>query len=436
MKTTYKIFLTTILINSFFNFNLNAIEILEVEMLDSYKVSRDFPGKLLPSEQSRLAFEIPGKIKSLNVDVGDKVKKGQVLAELDDREAVAQLNQSKAKYDLAVQVLNRFKDLRTKGHISIQDLDRANSEELVAKSQYEFYKVKFEQTKLLAPFDGVVQDRYLDTGSVINGGIPILEILDSKNVKAHISIPISYIDKIKIGDSYNFDIGDTSAKAKLQRLAPMSLGGSNNRLAVFVFDTFFNPGSVATLKLNTIEKGRGYVPAEENKKSSAAIGTIFTDSIFTPIKNVKYSVENFRVEQKTDYEKLVFEIMTDGSINPQDALTDAARILIHHFMLFSDERITLEADEIAKTETYDEESLHMRQLLKTKLIDMDLSVRALNCLKAAEVDTLGDLVSFNKNDLMKFRNFGKKSLTELEELVNIKGLSFGMDLSKYKLDKD
>ena len=186
----------------------------------------------------------------------------------------------------------------------------------------------------------------------------------------------------------------------------------------------------------SIEKGRGYVPAEENKKSSSPIGTIFTDSIFTPIKNVKYAVENFRVEQKTDYEKLVFEIMTDGSISPQDALTDAARILIHHFMLFSDERITLEADEIAKTETYDEESLHMRQLLKTKLIDMDLSVRALNCLKAAEVDTLGDLVSFNKNDLMKFRNFGKKSLTELEELVIVKGLNFGMDLTKYKLDKD
>jgi len=186
----------------------------------------------------------------------------------------------------------------------------------------------------------------------------------------------------------------------------------------------------------SIEKGRGYVPAEENKKATAPIGTIFTDSIFTPIKNVKYAVENFRVEQKTDYEKLVFEIMTDGSITPQDALTDAARILIHHFMLFSDERITLEADEIAKTETYDEESLHMRQLLKTKLIDMDLSVRALNCLKAAEVDTLGDLVSFNKNDLMKFRNFGKKSLTELEELVIVKGLNFGMDLTKYKLDKD
>ncbi|MFL1895775.1 DNA-directed RNA polymerase subunit alpha [Aquimarina sp. 2-A2] len=186
----------------------------------------------------------------------------------------------------------------------------------------------------------------------------------------------------------------------------------------------------------SIEKGRGYVPAEENKKANAPIGTIFTDSIYTPIKNVKYSIENYRVEQKTDYEKLVFEIVTDGSIHPKDALTEAAKILIHHFMLFSDERITLEADEIAQTETYDEESLHMRQLLKTKLIDMDLSVRALNCLKAAEVDTLGDLVSYNKNDLMKFRNFGKKSLTELEELVNVKGLNFGMDLSKYKLDKD
>ncbi|HXJ97444.1 MAG TPA: DNA-directed RNA polymerase subunit alpha [Gelidibacter sp.] len=186
----------------------------------------------------------------------------------------------------------------------------------------------------------------------------------------------------------------------------------------------------------TIEKGRGYVPAEENKKASAPIGTIFTDSIFTPIRNVKYGIENFRVEQKTDYEKLVFEIITDGSINPKDALTEAAKILIHHFMLFSDERITLEADEIAQTETYDEESLHMRQLLKTKLVDLDLSVRALNCLKAAEVDTLGDLVAYNKNDLMKFRNFGKKSLTELEELVGVKGLSFGMDLSKYKLDKD
>ena len=185
-----------------------------------------------------------------------------------------------------------------------------------------------------------------------------------------------------------------------------------------------------------IEKGRGYVPAEENKNNNSELGVIAIDSIFTPVKNVKYSVENYRVEQKTDYEKLIFEIITDGSIHPKDALTEAAKTLIHHFLLFSDERITLEADEIAQSETYDEESLHMRQLLKTRLVDMDLSVRALNCLKAAEVDTLGDLVSFNKNDLMKFRNFGRKSLTELEELVVLKGLSFGMDLAKYKLDKD
>ncbi len=184
----------------------------------------------------------------------------------------------------------------------------------------------------------------------------------------------------------------------------------------------------------TIEKGRGYVPAEENKKSNAPIGTIAIDSIYTPIKNVKYSVENYRVEQKTDYEKLIIEISTDGSITPQDALTETAKILIHHFMLFSDERITLESEEVAYGETYDEEALHMRQLLKTKLVDLDLSVRALNCLKAAEVETLGDLVTYNKSDLMKFRNFGKKSLSELEEMVEGKGLDFGMDISKYKLD--
>ncbi len=186
----------------------------------------------------------------------------------------------------------------------------------------------------------------------------------------------------------------------------------------------------------TIDKGRGYVPAEENKKSDAALGTIFIDSIYTPIKNVKYGVEDYRVGQKTDYEKLVFEIQSDGSVHPQDALTEAAKILIQHFMLFSDERITLEDDEKSQVETYDEESLHMRQLLKTNLVDLDLSVRALNCLKAAEVNNLGELVTHQKSDLMKFRNFGKKSLSELEELVEGKGLEFGMDLSKYNLDKD
>ena len=186
----------------------------------------------------------------------------------------------------------------------------------------------------------------------------------------------------------------------------------------------------------TINKGRGYVPAEENQPEDGEFGLIAVDSIFTPIRNVKYAVENYRVEQKTDYEKLLLEIETDGSIHPKDALKEAAKILIYHFMLFSDEKITLDSDDKLANEEFDEEVLHMRQLLKTKLIDLDLSVRALNCLKAAEVDTLGDLVKFNKNDLLKFRNFGKKSLTELDELLESMSLSFGMDVSKYKLDKD
>lgn len=199
----------------------------------------------------------------------------------------------------------------------------------------------------------------------------------------------------------------------------------------------FNCDASVRLKMElTVERGRGYVPAEENKTNSAAVGTIFIDSIYTPIKNVKYTIENYRVEQKTDYERLIMDIVTDGSIHPKDALKEAAKILIFHFMLFSDEKITLDAEEKRNEEEFDETSLHMRQLLKTKLVDMDLSVRALNCLKAADVETLGELVSFNKNDLLKFRNFGKKSLTELEDLVQSKSLHFGMNVAKYKLDKD
>ena len=189
------------------------------------------------------------------------------------------------------------------------------------------------------------------------------------------------------------------------------------------------------IELN-INKGRGYVPADENRNLSDDVNVIAIDSIYTPIRNVKYSIENYRVEQKTDYEKLVIEIATDGSIHPKDALKEAAKILIHHFMLFSDEKILLEQSEVDGNEEFDEEILHMRQLLKTKLSDMNLSVRALNCLKSAEVETLGELVQFNKNDLLKFRNFGKKSLTELDELLDSLSLSFGMDISKYKLDKD
>lgn len=196
-----------------------------------------------------------------------------------------------------------------------------------------------------------------------------------------------------------------------------------------------DPGTSFQLDI-TINKGRGWVPAEENASPADAIDVIAIDSIYTPIKNVKFAVENFRVDQKTDYEKLILEITTNGSILPKDALKEAAKILIYHFMLFSDEKITLETTEADSNEEFDEEVLRMRQLLKSKLVDMDLSVRALNCLKSAEVETLGELVVFNKTDLLKFRNFGKKSLTELDELLANLNLSFGMDISKYKLDKE
>lgn len=196
-----------------------------------------------------------------------------------------------------------------------------------------------------------------------------------------------------------------------------------------------DPSTSFQIDLN-INKGRGYVSADENRNANDTIDTIAIDSIYTPIINVKYTVDNYRVEQKTDYEKLTLEITTDGSIQPKDALKEAAKILIQHFMLFSDEKIALDATENEANEEFDEEVLHMRQLLKTKLVDMDLSVRALNCLKSAEVETLSELVVFNKTDLLKFRNFGKKSLLELEDLLANLGLSFGMDISKYKLDKE
>ena len=260
-----------------FNISATAIEILEIKMLDSYKITRNFPGKLLPSEQSKLAFEIPGKINIINVDIGDAVKKGQILAELDGREASAQLNQAKAKYDLSKQVLARYKDLRSQGHISIQDLDNANSEELIAKSQYDFYKVKFEQTKLLAPFDGFIQNRFLDTGSVINGGVPIIEILDSTNVKAHISIPISYTNNLEIGNEYLFKIGNKEVIGYLERLAPMTPGGSDNRLAIFNFNSFFDPGSIAQLKLSMTTSGRGtWVPIKSLSQSEQGVWAIYT----------------------------------------------------------------------------------------------------------------------------------------------------------------
>lgn len=237
------------------------------------------------------------------------------------------------------------------------------------------------------------------------------------------------------------DIDSEKIAVNITGQTELKAGDLNNYLSSFVV---LNPDLVicqmeadVNLQLElTIDKGRGYVPAEENTPADPEFGLIAVDSIFTPIRNVKYSVENYRVEQKTDFEKLILEITTDGSIHPKDALREASKILIYHFMLFSEEKITLDKDEKMANEEFDEEILHMRQLLKTKLVDMDLSVRALNCLKAAEVDTLGDLVKFNKNDLLKFRNFGKKSLTELDELLENMSLQFGMDTSKYKLDKD
>jgi DNA-directed RNA polymerase subunit alpha len=251
-------------------------------------------------------------------------------------------------------------------------------------------------------------------------------ILNLKKVRFKQQIESETAEKVNvvIGDQETFKAGDI-----------------NKYLSVF---QVLNPNQIichieSSVKLNmeiTIQKGRGYVPAEENKNINDPVGTIAIDSIHTPIKNVKYDVENYRVEQKTDFEKLVIDIDTDGSIAPKAALQEAAKILIHHFMLFSDEKISLETEEKSVSDEFDENTLHIRQLLKTKLVDMDLSVRALNCLKAADVETLGELVAFNKNDLLKFRNFGRKSLTELEELVKNKNLEFGMNTAKYKLDKD
>ncbi|MBN2638119.1 MAG: DNA-directed RNA polymerase subunit alpha [Bacteroidales bacterium] len=271
--------------------------------------------------------------------------------------------------------------------------------------------------------DGVVHEF-----SAIDGVIEDVTeiILNLKKVRFKQQIPNENTEKVNIviGDQKVFKAGDI-----------------NKFLSVFqVLNTEevicnLDPSVKLSMEI-TIKKGRGYVPAEENKDVDAPIGTIALDSIHTPIKNVKYQIENYRVEQKTDYEKLVVEIDTDGSIHPKDALKEAAKILIHHFMLFSDEKISLESEDKSASEEFDEGTLHVRQLLKTKLVDMDLSVRALNCLKAADVETLGELVSYNKNDLLKFRNFGKKSLNELEQLVSSKNLEFGMNIAKYKLDKD
>ncbi len=237
------------------------------------------------------------------------------------------------------------------------------------------------------------------------------------------------------------DAEEESITIKVSGKEELTAGEFNSQLTSFevlnpeLVIARMNPEVELQMTINII-KGRGYVLAEENHSDDFEFGTIAIDSIFTPIVNVKYEVEDYRVEEKTDYEKLIFEISTDGSIHPKDALKEAAKILIYHFMLFSDEKITLDSDENSGVEEFDEEVLHMRQLLKTKLVDLDLSVRALNCLKAADVDSLGDLVQYNRTDLLKFRNFGKKSLAELDDKLGELNLTFAMDITRYKLDKE
>ena len=253
-----------------------SLEILEVSIIDSYKVKKQLPGKLFPVQQSKVSFQIGGKIQNIYVDIGDKVLKDDILAELDNREITANLNQAKAKYQLASQLLDRFKDLKAQGHISIQELDKAESDFLVAQSQYDFYKVKLEQTKILAPFNGLIQSRYLDEGSVINPGLPILEIIDSEKVEAHVALPLYLIDKISMQESFTFNLNGESINGVLKRLSPMSLGGSNNRLAIFEFNTFFVPGAVINLELeiNEIERGT-WIPIKALSQSDGGLWSVY-----------------------------------------------------------------------------------------------------------------------------------------------------------------
>ena len=254
-----------------------SLEILEVKILDTYEATKQLPGKLFPVQQSNVAFQIGGKIQSIPVDIGDEVKEGDILAELDNREILANLNQAKAKYQLAEQLLKRFQDLKAQGHISIQELDKAESDFLVAKSQLDFYKVKFEQTKILAPFNGLIQSRFLDEGSVINAGLPILEILDSEKVEAHIAIPLDLINRLQVKETYSFNLSGDLVSGKLKRLSPMSLGGSNNRLAIFEFDNFFVPGAVINLNLIINHKARGtWVPIKSLSQSDGGLWSVYT----------------------------------------------------------------------------------------------------------------------------------------------------------------
>ena len=255
------------------------LEVLEVKTSQSYEISKNLPGELLPFQQSKIAFEITGRISSIYVDIGDRVKKDDVLAKLDDSEVNANLEQAVARLDLANQVLNRFEDLRKKGFISIQDFDKAKSEYLVAKSQVKFFEVKKSQTILRAPYDGFIQNRFVDEGTVINGSNPILEILDANKVEAHVSIPENLVNNLEVSNDYVFEIGQEKAKGKFKRLAPMSASGSNSRLAIFEFSDFFIPGSVIDLIIKIEKSEQGiWLPINSLSQSEQGLWSVYTVS--------------------------------------------------------------------------------------------------------------------------------------------------------------
>ena len=281
--TTYKHFCKTLfLIGISLSFSLYAdqqLEVLEVKTSQSYEISKNLPGELLPFQQSKIAFEITGRISSIYVDIGDRVKKDEVLAKLDDSEVNANLEQAVARLDLANQVLNRFEDLRKKGFISIQDFDKAKSEYLVAKSQVKFFEVKKSQTILRAPYDGFIQNRFVDEGTVINGSNPILEILDANKVEAHVSIPENLVNNLEVSNDYFFEIGQEKAKGKFKRLAPMSASGSNSRLAIFEFSDFFIPGSVIDLIIKIKKSEQGiWLPINSLSQSEQGLWSVYTVS--------------------------------------------------------------------------------------------------------------------------------------------------------------
>ena len=281
--TTYKHFCKTLFFIgislSFSLYSDQQLEVLEVKTSQSYEISKNLPGELLPFQQSKIAFEITGRISSIYVDIGDRVKKDEVLAKLDDSEVNANLEQAVARLDLANQVLNRFEDLRKKGFISIQDFDKAKSEYLVAKSQVKFFEVKKSQTILRAPYDGFIQNRFVDEGTVINGSNPILEILDANKVEAHVSIPENLVNNLEVSNDYVFEIGQEKAKGKFKRLAPMSASGSNSRLAIFEFSDFFIPGSVIDLIIKIKKSEQGiWLPINSLSQSEQGLWSVYTVS--------------------------------------------------------------------------------------------------------------------------------------------------------------